>query len=116
MKYAMIGIVLAAVMLVGCAPNTEPLERVSTKVIDEVVRPAVEKALSEAAVRTATGQLAGQMIEPGWRVSGEGKLVQGFEFELEIIAVGVAGQGMGHVQTDQGPNLAGRNEGPDDGG
>lgn len=99
------GFVLVMALLVclspmGCAPNTEPMERLGNRAIDEIIGPAVQKSLVELGTRTGTIQGGVQGIEPGYEVVVEGKIVNGFEGKATIRAKGVAGQFTGHLQGD----------------
>jgi len=91
----------------GCAPNTEPMERMANKVMETVVAPVAAKAVEEVKTRAATLQGGAQVLEPGYETEIEGYLVQGFKGTITIKLKGVAGQLTGHAQGDQGPDLAG---------
>lgn len=105
-----IGMVLM-VLVAGCGPDKQDvLTHVSDKVIDSVVKPAVEKALAETSVTGAQLQGGLQGIEPGYKVDVDGYLVQGFRGSIVIRTVGVAGQLTGSGQAI-GSHLPGGNPG-----
>lgn len=91
-------------IIIGCAPNTEPIERTASRGFD-VVQATLEKAVSETSTRTATlqGNLTG--VEPGWVVEGYGILGTGIVYQGKVFMKGVSGTLMGNAQTDQGEAL-----------
>jgi len=104
-------IAVLAVLAVGCGPDKQDvLTHVSDKVIDTIVGPAVQKALSETSVTGAQLQGGLQGIEPGYKVDVDGYLVQGFRGSIVIRAIGVAGQITGSGQAT-GKHLPGGNPG-----
>ncbi len=109
MKQWMIAVL--AMCVVGCGPDKQDvLTHVSDKVIDTIVGPAVQKALSETSVTGAQLQGGLQGIEPGYKVDVDGYLVQGFRGSIVIRAIGVAGQITGSGQAT-GKHLPGGNPG-----
>ena len=102
-------VVAAALLLVtaatGCAPQATELERFSNQVVTTVVVPAVEKALSETAVRTSQLQGGAEGIEPGYVFEFEGGWCTGVRGKALVYLKGVSGRISGSVQGDQGPDL-----------
>ena len=102
-------VVVAALVFVaattGCAPQATELERFSNQVVTTVVVPAVEKALSETAVRTSQLQGGAEGIEPGYVFEFEGGWCTGVRGKALVYLKGVSGRISGSVQGDQGPDL-----------
>ncbi len=94
-------IVILPLLVMGCAPNTEPLERLGTKGFD-VMNAALDKASIELSSRTAQLIGGGQAIEPGYVVKFSGKIVNGFEGEAQIYLRGIAAQLQAATQQDAG--------------
>ena len=93
---------LCVFVLSGCAPQSTELERFSDRVMSEVIGPAVEKAIQETTMRTATLQGGAQVIEPGYRVDVEGFFGTGVKASTVVRNVGVRGQRTGPGPSDQG--------------
>lgn len=89
-------------LLGGCAPKATELERFSDQLLEKVIQPAVDKALDETSVRTATLQGGAQVIEPGYAINVEGFWGTGVKAATTVRIVGVSGQLTGHAQADQG--------------
>jgi hypothetical protein len=94
--------VLVLALLVGCQPNTEPVERAANKAFDEVIGPAVGKAAEELSSRTAQLQGQGSLINPGYVVAGYGVLGTGVVYEVRIRAEGLSANVAGATQADAG--------------
>jgi len=101
---------LVAVMVVllgiGCAINTEPIERASNRMIDEVVSPAMQKAVTELSERSAALQGQGSLINPGYVMDGYGIVGTGFVWTASVKLDGVSANLSGATQADQGPDVA----------
>ncbi len=107
MRMVMCFILLAVGMVsIGCQPNTEPIERTANLLVAEVVRPAVEKATTELAQRSAILQGQGSAINPGYVIRGYGVGGTGFVWDATIRLEGVSANIAGATQADQGPDLA----------
>jgi len=91
-------------VLTGCAPDSEPLERMTNRGFD-VVQSVAEKAIAETSTRTAYLSGGVEGIEPGYRVDFGGGMFNGFIGWMEARARGVSGRLSGHAQTDQGEPL-----------
>lgn len=89
------------IAMVGCAPNSEAIERTAGKGFD-IAQQALVKALQETSTRTA--QLQGTMtaVEPGWVVEGYGIFGTGLVYQGKIYIKGASGTLMGATQADQG--------------
>lgn len=90
------------VLATGCQPNTEPIERATTSVAENIIKPAVEKAAAELTTRTGALQGQGSLINPGYKVRGYGIFGTGVVYEVDIHAQGVSANVAGHSQMDQG--------------
>lgn len=86
----------------GCAPATTELERAWNDLNQQVIAPAVQKAMQETATRAATMQAGAQVIEPGYSVVVDGFFGTGVHASTTVRLVGVSGQITGHVQADAG--------------
>jgi hypothetical protein len=73
----------------GCQPNIEPMERLGTTIMTEVVKPAVEKAASELTSQSASLHGAASVITPGY--TGKGCLIMGTgaAWEFSVTADGI---------------------------
>lgn len=89
----------------GCTPDSEPIERAANRAVDEVIKPLMEKGISELSTRTA--QFQGQLsaINPGYVVEGHGIFGTGLVYQLKIRTDGVSGNIAGAGQLDQGEAL-----------
>ncbi len=87
-----------SLLLAGCAPDSEAIERKIILVMERVVIPVTEKAIEEVTTQTATLQGGAQAIEPGWAFEVEGFWVTGFKGQASVRAVGLSGQLTGHAQ------------------
>jgi hypothetical protein len=107
-------VILAAMVsgCIGCAPNTEAMERAVNTLVIEVIRPAVEKAAGELASRSAALQGQGSLINPGYVVEGYAIAGTGAAWTFTIRAEGISANLAGATQADQGPDLE---HGDDDG-
>lgn len=101
MNKLLIAAALAAVLAVGCQPNSEPLERTANKGFD-IAQQYVAKALAETSTRTSTMQGNLQGVEPGWVFEGFGIFGTGVVYEGKLYAKGVSGGLALHAQADQG--------------
>lgn len=95
-------LLLAECCLTNCAPQATELERQFTVLTQDVIRPAVEKALAETSTRTATLQGGGQLINPGYEITVDGFFGTGVHAKTLVTVVGVSGQLVGHAQGDAG--------------
>ncbi len=97
---------LVVILSPGCAVNTEPIERVSNRMIDEVVSPAVQKAVTDLGQRSAALQGQGSLINPGYVMDGYGIVGTGFVWTASVKLDGVSANLAGATQGDQGPDVA----------
>lgn len=104
MRTALI-VLLATILLAGCQPNTEPIERGTQATMLEVVKPILEKAADE--LTTRTGQLQGQasLINPGYKVEGFASFGPAVTYSFSLNAEGVSANIAGATQADQGKDL-----------
>jgi len=96
------GLACLLICNLGCAPDTEPIERGANAMIDGVVKPAVAKAADELSARTAQYQGQGSLINPGYRIQGHGVFGTGVVYNFEVNAVGVSANVSGATQQDAG--------------
>jgi len=96
---------LVVVLSPGCAVNTEPIERVSNRMIDEVVSPAIQKAATDLSERSAALQGQGSLINPGYVMDGYGIVGTGFVWTASVKLDGVSANLAGATQGDQGPDV-----------
>jgi hypothetical protein len=92
---------ILGLLMVGCQPNMEPIERTAGKGID-IANQYVSKALAETSTRTSTMQGNLDGIEPGWVFRGYGIFGTGVVYEGQLYAKGVSGGMTLHAQADQG--------------
>jgi hypothetical protein len=97
---------LVVILSPGCAVNTEPIERASNRMIDEVVSPAVQKAVTDLGQRSAALQGQGSLINPGYVMDGYGIVGTGFVWTASVKLDGVSANLAGATQADQGPDVA----------
>jgi hypothetical protein len=86
----------------GCAPQTTELERAWTTINQEVIGPAVTKAMEETSTRTSTLQASAQANNPGYEVEVLALFGTGIHAKTVVRLVGVSGQISGHAQADAG--------------
>jgi hypothetical protein len=103
--------VVLIVPLAGCQPNMEPMERVSNKVLDSVIGPAITKGLQDLDSKALSLQGGMQGIEPGYEIVVEGKIVNGFEGKGTVRAKGLAGQLQGSYSATPGEKSPAKTEG-----
>lgn len=99
------GCLCLCLMSTGCQlfkPNTEPIERGMTKIMSEVVKPAVAKASEELSARTAQLQGQGSLINPGYKVTGHAGMFNGVMYDFTITTVGVSANLAAVAQADAG--------------
>jgi len=94
----------------GCQPETEPIERVANRMIDEVISPAIDKAATELSQRSAMLQGQGSFINPGYVMNGYGIVGTGFVWTATVRLDGVSANLSGATQADQGPDLDAKDE------
>lgn len=99
---SLFGLSETACLQTGCAPETTELERAWTSLNQDIIAPAVTKAIEETSTRTATLQGGAQGIEPGYEVDVFGFFGTGIHSKVMVRLVGVSGQLTGHVQADAG--------------
>ena len=101
------GLVAVIVVLlgIGCAINTEPIERASNRMIDEVVSPAMQKAVTELSERSAALQGQGSLINPGYVMDGYGIVGTGFVWTASVKLDGVSANLSGATQANRGPDV-----------
>ena len=85
--------------LTGCAPNSTEIERHSMFALNEIVKPAMDKAWKETKTQTATLQGGGQVIEPGYQIDVEGIVGTTYRGSVTVRAIGISAQLTGHTQT-----------------
>lgn len=73
----------------GCAQQATA---VADKMLDKIVIPVTREAMANQQVQAMIGQASMQGINPTMVISGDGKIVQGVEWQLRIGVEGVAGQ------------------------
>jgi len=98
--YQMIAAVFALIMT-GCAPNAEPIERAKNDVFDKILAPAIEKGLAELSRRTGQLQGQGSLINPGYRSRGYGIVGTGFVWDGTVETIGVSANVAAATQGDQ---------------
>lgn len=86
---------------VGCAPNTEPIERARNDVFEKILAPAIEKGLAELSQRTGQIQGQGSLINPGYRSRGFGFVGTGFVWDGTVETIGVSANVAGATQADR---------------
>ncbi len=96
---------LVVILSPGCEVNTEPIERASNRMIDEVVSPAVQKAVTDLGQRSAALQGQGSLINPGYVMDGYGIVGTGFVWTASVKLDGVSANLAGATQADQGPDV-----------
>ncbi len=109
MRYMLVLAALAAV-LVGCQPNTEPIERGANKMMEQIIGPAVNKAMSELSTRTAQLQGQGSLINPGYVVDGFASFGPAATWRFCMRADGVSANIAGATQADEGQATANPND------
>lgn len=92
----LVSLCLGLIALVGCQRPDTHVE----SVLNTFVKPAMDKALTEGATRTASLQGGLQGINPKYVVEFQGKWVVGVEGRATCGLEGVSGQITGHLQTD----------------
>lgn len=105
MRTCLLAVLICIVMpflIVGCQPNTEPIERGANAMLKDVVAPAVAKCATELSARTAQLQGQGSLINPGYRVQGYATFGPGVTYNFELNAVGVSANIAASGQADQG--------------
>ena len=95
-------LVAVAGFVAGCQPNTEPIERTATALMASVLKPAVDKAVSELSTRTSQLQGQGSLINPGYVIDGYASFGPGVAYRFCVRADGVSGNISGATQADQG--------------
>jgi len=98
----------------GCAVNSEPIERASNRMIDEVVSPAIGKAISDLKQRSAALQGQGSLINPGYVMDGYGIAGTGFVWTARVKLDGVSANLAGATQADEQQEMAADAESEDD--
>jgi len=93
------------VSVVGCAPDTEPIERAANKLVTTVVDPAVKEAMKDLKTRNAALQGQGSLINPGYEVDGYGIFGTGIVYKFTVRIIGASANLAGATQADQGPDL-----------
>ena len=95
-------LVVVVGFVAGCQPNTEPIERTANVLMVQVVKPAVDKAVSELSTRTSQLQGQGSLINPGYVIDGFANFGPGVAWRFSMRTDGVSGNIMGATQADQG--------------
>ena len=87
-----------ALIMAGCAPQATEMERISNRVIDEVIKPAVTQAMEDTTMQTAALQGNVHFNNAGYNCSFEGFWVTGVKGECTVRLVGVDGGLTGSTQ------------------
>jgi len=88
--------------MIGCAPNTEPIERGANAMMEKIIGPAVEKAMTELSTRTAQLQGQGSLINPGYVIDGFASFGPAATWRFCMRADGVSANIAGATQADEG--------------
>jgi len=85
--------------LSGCQANSEPMERSFNTLMMQVVKPAVDKALTEVKTQTSTLQGGVEAINPGFVIEGYAHFTgTGIIYKTTVYAIGLAGRIEGFAQ------------------
>ena len=98
-------VTMLVVLVCGCAPNTEPIERAVNKVAENVIQPAVEKAAAELKERSGSLTGTGSLTNPGWVFEGYAIFGTGVVYKGIVRLEGTSAVLAGSTQADQGPDL-----------
>ena len=89
-----VGCLVAGILAAGCMGPDQNVKYVT----ESVIKPTIEKAVSETRTQTASFQGSLQGIRPGYSVHVQGGMFTGFIGDVTVSLDGVAGQISGATQ------------------